>query len=158
MARVTRANWGVPPMAAMSLTLMARAFHPRSRHGASPGGKCTPSTSVSVVASTTESPKRQAAVSSPMPTMSDSGRVAPTAAASRSMSPNSPRSETFTGPLYGVAHCALGPRRCQWGSARLSFTTCSPPGPRGLALRAEERRRGTRPRLPRLSLSQGRTT
>ena len=54
-------------MAAMSLTLAAISFHPKSAQGVVSRVKWTPSTTVSVVASSVDPGVSQAAVSSPMP-------------------------------------------------------------------------------------------
>src|SRR5207249_55373 len=85
------------------------AFQPTSAHGENSGRKCSPSTSVSVVASSTWSPTRQAAASSPMPTMRSVGASAPTTDASRSIRPNSPSSDAFTPPLYERPFAILAP-------------------------------------------------
>ena len=126
-ASVTSAKSGVPPIAAMSLTFTASAFQPTSAHGACPATKCTPSTIVSVVAMRYSEPARQTAASSPMPTIRSGEPSAGSMPVSRSMRPNSPRSDTFTATLYE----ALSP------AARRS--------PRAAPARPSLRRPGARP-------------
>nr|ABZ09352.1 hypothetical protein ALOHA_HF4000APKG7H23ctg3g17 [uncultured marine microorganism HF4000_APKG7H23] len=68
--RVTMAQRGTAPMAATSLRLEAIAFHPTSDQEAVEGVKCTPSTMVSVVLTSTPASVYQAAASSPIPSTS----------------------------------------------------------------------------------------
>ena len=96
-------------MEATSLILEANDFHPRSCQGVVSRVKCTPSTIVSVVNNslTVLEPTFQAAVSSPLSTVSSNEKDRPfpasvrwstTIRVSRSITPNSPNS------LICIAH------------------------------------------------------
>src|SRR5581483_10112486 len=89
-ASETSAHSGSAPIAARSLRLTASAFQPRSRQEVKPRSKCTPSTSRSVVATSTAAGCSQAAASSPMPISGTAPPPTPTIARRRSISPNSP--------------------------------------------------------------------
>ncbi len=109
--RVTRANAGVPPIAATSLTLEAITFQPKSRHGVVSEVKWIPSTMVSVVYSsvTPAVTKVTAAASSPLSTTArqTAARLFSTErpgsrvhCCTSSMRPNSPRSEMRMVQIY----------------------------------------------------------
>ena len=103
-ASVTSAYCGAPPIARDVADVHGQRLPAEVRPRRAPGRKCTPSTSVSVVASTTASPDApDGRVVADADDERSAGRRAPTAFASRSISPNSPRSESFTRRLYGSA-------------------------------------------------------